>query len=169
MKLPRTIAYAIQAVARLALAPPGVPVPCSQIARQGEMPERFLLQILRKLVNHGVLESTCGVAGGYYLSRSPEKIALSEVIEALDNPLELSMPILGCMSLRMREQMAEVMRIASYAAVASFRKKTVADLINGELPFMPSELTATVANSKAEVGPRTLPLLHQLSKATATR
>jgi Rrf2 family protein len=156
MKLPRTIAYAIQAVARLALEPPGVPVPCSQIARQGEMPERFLLQILRKLVNHGVLESSCGVAGGYYLSRSPEKIALSEVIEALDNPLELSMPILGCMSPGMRAQIAEAMRTASYAAVASFRTKTVADLIDGELPFMGSEVAEIVANSKAQVQPESL-------------
>jgi len=52
------------------------------------MPERFLLQILRVLVTHGILKSTRGVEGGYSLSRSPEEISLLEVIEAIDGPLE---------------------------------------------------------------------------------
>jgi Rrf2 family protein len=51
------------------------------------MPERFLLQILRVLVTHGILKSTRGVEGGYSLSRSPEAISLLEVIEAIDGPL----------------------------------------------------------------------------------
>src|SRR5215213_4457896 len=113
MKLPRTIAYALHAVSRLALAPPGVPFPCSQLARDGDMPERFLLQILRKLVKHGILESTFGVAGGYHLSRRPEEITLSEIMEAIDNTLEYSMPTLPCMSPLVRAQIAEAMRSAS--------------------------------------------------------
>lgn len=52
------------------------------------MPERFLLQILRVLVTHGILKSTRGVEGGYSLSRSPAEISLLEVIEAIDGPLE---------------------------------------------------------------------------------
>lgn len=51
------------------------------------MPERFLLQILRVLVTHGILKSTRGVEGGYSLSRSPDTISLLEVIEAIDGPL----------------------------------------------------------------------------------
>ena len=52
------------------------------------MPERFLLQILRVLVTHGILKSTRGVDGGYSLSRPAEEISLLEVIEAIDGPLE---------------------------------------------------------------------------------
>ena len=51
------------------------------------MPERFLLQILRVLVTHGILKSTRGVEGGYSLSRAPDSISLLEVIEAIDGPL----------------------------------------------------------------------------------
>jgi Rrf2 family protein len=51
------------------------------------MPERFLLQILRVLVTHGILKSTRGVDGGYSLTRPPEKISLLEVIEAIDGPM----------------------------------------------------------------------------------
>lgn len=56
------------------------------------MPERFLLQILRNLVTHGILHSTRGVEGGYALERSPEEISLLEVIEAIDGPISPTMP-----------------------------------------------------------------------------
>ena len=50
------------------------------------MPERFLLQILRNLVNHGILGSTRGVDGGYTLERPPTDLSLLEVIEAVEGP-----------------------------------------------------------------------------------
>ena len=87
IKLSRTVAYAIQATLQLAKADSDSPVPCSRLAAQGEMPERFLLQILRNLVTHGVLKSTRGVDGGYTLARRPEEISILQVVEAIDGPL----------------------------------------------------------------------------------
>ncbi len=52
------------------------------------MPERFLLQILRVLVTHGILRSTRGVDGGYALTKPADQISLLEVIEAIDGPLD---------------------------------------------------------------------------------
>lgn len=92
MKLSRTVTYALQAALQLAKTESAHPVPCSQLAEQGQMPERFLLQILRNLVNHGVLQSTRGVEGGYRLRRKPEDISLLEVIEAVDGPMATDMP-----------------------------------------------------------------------------
>jgi len=57
------------------------------------MPERFLLQILRNLVHHGILESTRGVDGGYSLGRKPQEVSLLEVIEAADGPLISVVPL----------------------------------------------------------------------------
>jgi Rrf2 family protein len=66
VKLSRTASYALQAVLQLAQSDAsGYPVPCSRLAAEGKMPERFLLQILRSLVTHGILGSTRGVDGGY--------------------------------------------------------------------------------------------------------
>ena len=56
------------------------------------MPERFLLQILRNLVTHGILRSTRGVDGGYTLTRSPEDISLLDVIEAIEGPMDAGDP-----------------------------------------------------------------------------
>ncbi|MGE0696265.1 MAG: Rrf2 family transcriptional regulator [Pirellulales bacterium] len=92
MKLSRTVAYAVQATVLLAQAKSDSPVPCSQLAANGNMPERFLLQILRNLVTHGILQSTRGVDGGYSLGRAPEKISLLEIIEAIDGPLTAAVP-----------------------------------------------------------------------------
>ena len=87
MKLSRTVSYAVQATMQLAETDSDSPVPCSQLASQGDMPERFLLQILRNLVTSGILKSTRGVEGGYSLTRPAEQISLLEVIEAIDGPL----------------------------------------------------------------------------------
>jgi Rrf2 family protein len=56
------------------------------------MPERFLLQILRNLVTHGILRSTRGVDGGYTLTRPPDEISLLDVIEAIEGPLDAGEP-----------------------------------------------------------------------------
>jgi Rrf2 family protein len=88
MKLSRTVAYAVRATLQLAQTGSDTPVPCSKLAADGNMPERFLLQILRSLVTHGILRSTRGVDGGYALTRPPEQISLLDVIEAIEGPLD---------------------------------------------------------------------------------
>jgi Rrf2 family transcriptional regulator, cysteine metabolism repressor len=92
MKLSRTVSYAVQATLQLAQAPQGATIPCSKLAATGHMPERFLLQILRNLVTHGILQSIRGVEGGYTLERDPSTISLLEVIEAVDGPLQSNIP-----------------------------------------------------------------------------
>ena len=92
MKLSRTVAYAVQATVQLAGSPKGEPIPCRQLASAGRMPERFLLQILRTLVTHGILQSTRGVDGGYCLLRKPEDVSLLEIIEAIDGPMHARLP-----------------------------------------------------------------------------
>jgi Rrf2 family protein len=113
MKLSRTVAYAVQATLQLAQSKSGVPVPCSHLAAEGHMPERFLLQVLRHLVTHGVLHSTRGVDGGYSLERKPDEISLLDVIEAIDGPLSATLPSnngneLSSVDLRLREALEKV-------------------------------------------------------------
>jgi Rrf2 family protein len=98
MKLSRTVAYAVRATLQLAKSDSAAPVPCSQLASEGNMPERFLLQILRSLVTHGILRSTRGVDGGYSLVRPPQEVSLLEVIEAIEGPLNTGDPTAAGMS-----------------------------------------------------------------------
>src|SRR6478672_10320111 len=93
MKLSRTVNYAVKATLQLAKSESSSPVPCSQLASEGKMPERFLLQILRNLVTHGILRSTRGVDGGYALVKPADQISLLEVIEAIEGPYDASLEI----------------------------------------------------------------------------
>jgi len=106
MKLSRTAGYALAATLQLAEADPSVPIPCSRLAAQGRMPERFLLQILRSLVTHGILHSTRGVEGGYTLQRPAEDISLLDVIEAVDGPMKSAPPAVEGLSPKLLDQLA---------------------------------------------------------------
>ncbi len=95
MKLSRTVGYALQATLQLAEADgttSGRPIPCSRLAAEGGMPERFLLQILRNLVTRGILRSTRGVDGGYVLCQSLEETSLLDLMEAIDGPFSPRIP-----------------------------------------------------------------------------
>ena len=95
------------------------------------MPERFLLQILRNLVTHGILQSVRGVDGGYTLERKPEDISLLEVIEAVDGPLSSGAPVAEGLpqesQLKLREALEQVTatsrRQLSEIKLASLLKK----------------------------------------------
>jgi Rrf2 family protein len=117
----------------LASAEPGVPVPCSELARAGNMPERFLLQILRSLVTQGLLRSTRGVVGGYCLSRPPAEITLGDVVDAFDYPLAPSAAALDALEPGVRERALRTLESAARLARHELQKLTVADLLRAEL------------------------------------
>ena len=110
MRMSRASVYAISAVLQLAETPPGVPIPCSQLAKTGELPERFLLQVLRNLVNHGLLKSIRGVDGGYYLQRPASEITLLSIIEATDGPLTPIVPPLDGISEASQERLHALLK-----------------------------------------------------------
>lgn len=122
MKLSRTVSYALQATLQLARSETENPVPCSRLATEGKMPERFLLQILRNLVAHGILGSTRGVEGGYTLERDPQDISLLEVIEAIEGPLTSALPVgeglPECSRAKLEQALSEVTAVARHGLEA---------------------------------------------------
>ena len=106
-----------------------MPIPCSQLAADGRMPERFLLQILRSLVTRGLLCSSRGVDGGYYLARPADEISLSDIVEAFDNPLRPSLPVLDAFAPEVRKRILSSLNGASTAAHNELAKLTMADLM----------------------------------------
>ena len=127
MKLSRTALYAIQAIVQLGAAGPGALVPSRQLAQSGEIPERFLLQILRGLVAEGLLTSKRGVFGGYSLGRGLEEISLLDIIEAVEGPLVLEMPPLPAP----QRKLAEALRAVSMQVRADLAAIKVSQLITG--------------------------------------
>ena len=79
--------YAIKAL--LALADPARPQPVriADLAREEQIPPKFLELILLGLKNHGVLQSRKGKGGGYLLARDPSDIYLGQIVRMFDGPL----------------------------------------------------------------------------------
>ncbi|MBI2434092.1 MAG: Rrf2 family transcriptional regulator [Candidatus Hydrogenedentes bacterium] len=61
-------------------------VPVEAIAEEHNIPVKFLEATLTQLRKRGLLKSRRGPAGGYALTRPPDKISLAEVIRTLDGP-----------------------------------------------------------------------------------
>jgi Rrf2 family protein len=74
----------------LAEAPPGSPpIPTNRIAREANVPRKFLELILADLREAGFLHSHRGKMGGYCLSRPVHLISLGEIIRVIEGPLAL--------------------------------------------------------------------------------
>ena len=133
MKVSRTMAYAVQALLQLAAADAEGPISCSHLAREGHMPERFLLQILRSLVTSGILRSIRGVEGGYLLAKPPQEISMLEIYEACDGRLDTTVPALKGFPEGSREALSNVMDRIAAAARRELSRVSVADLLeNGQ-------------------------------------
>jgi Rrf2 family protein len=104
------------------------------------MPERFLLQVLRNLVNEGLLKSTRGVDGGYRLAKPLSQITLLEVVEAIDGPVQPDLPQIGGLTPQSQRRLTEVLGdIADdakkrLASVTLAQLKPAAPLANSNMP-----------------------------------
>ena len=57
------------------------------IAKQNQIPEQFLNQIMLTLRNAGFVRSRRGAQGGYVLAREPREMTLGEIARLMDGPL----------------------------------------------------------------------------------
>jgi Rrf2 family protein len=90
MKLTRASSYALHAVAYMASHKNDSPVASHNIAKatKPNIPERFLLKVLKPLVSARVLQSVKGPNGGYKLARPATTISVLEIIEAVDGAIQ---------------------------------------------------------------------------------
>lgn len=84
--LSKTAEYALRAVACLA---DGESQACSadQLAERTQVPRRYLHKVLQDLCHAALVQSRSGPGGGYTLTRSPDKISILDVVNAV-SPLE---------------------------------------------------------------------------------
>lgn len=82
--------YALRALFVLGENKGDDPVMIADIARQANVPRKFLEQILLEMKRRGIVHSRRGKYGGYALGRRPEDISFAEVFRLTDGPLALS-------------------------------------------------------------------------------
>ena len=80
-----------------------MPVQVSEIAKNEQIPQKFLESILLTLRKAGFLGSKKGKHGGYYLRKKPSEIVMADVMRILEGPIAM----VPCVSLNFYEKCAD--------------------------------------------------------------
>lgn len=84
MKFNQATDYAFRIMLHMASIPYGTRKVGAELAKTSNIPERFLLKIMRYLVNAKLLHSYRGVDGGFALAKKPKDISLLDVVTAIE-------------------------------------------------------------------------------------
>jgi Rrf2 family protein len=87
MELTRKGEYAIRGIVYLATRPDDQVCLLSDIAAAVDVPPTFLAKIFQQFSKIGFVKSYRGTGGGFVLGRTPDKITLLEVVEAVEGPI----------------------------------------------------------------------------------
>jgi Rrf2 family protein len=87
MRISRRAEYALRALLLIAKDQEEKVHQIQELSDRGNIPVKFLEQILLKLRNEGLLTSKRGVGGGYSLRKRPSDIVVLDVVELLDGPI----------------------------------------------------------------------------------
>lgn len=82
--------YAVMAMVELAGRGDCGPVSLAQLAQSQEVTLPYLEQIFSKLKQSGLVRSVRGPGGGYALARPAKDIAISDVVQAVDESLKMT-------------------------------------------------------------------------------
>jgi Rrf2 family transcriptional regulator, iron-sulfur cluster assembly transcription factor len=88
MKLTTRGHYSVKALLDLSLQKNYGPASVTEIAQRQSLPAPYLEKLLIELRRAGLVVSVRGSQGGYQLARSPAKISVGQVLEALEEWIE---------------------------------------------------------------------------------
>ena len=87
--------YAVRAMANLALSGQEIPKSIRNISSEEDISPEFLEQIFYKLKKAGVINSSRGPTGGFFLARPASEISLKDIFLAVEEGLDLT-PCTAC-------------------------------------------------------------------------
>jgi len=122
--------YAVMAMADLGKVEPGKPVALADVAERQEISLSYLEQLFGKLRRAGLVKSVRGPGGGYMLSRSTSEIRISDVITAVDEPINATRcsNAEGCHSDKARCLTHDLWQALSYQIHLYLSSVTLADV-----------------------------------------
>jgi len=89
MKISTRGRYSTRLLLQLALNYGKGPTLLKEISKAQDISQKYLNQLIMPLKVAGLVLGTRGAHGGYLLARPPEKIKLSEIITAVEGPINL--------------------------------------------------------------------------------
>ncbi|MBF0129396.1 MAG: Rrf2 family transcriptional regulator [Alphaproteobacteria bacterium] len=95
MRLSTKGRYAVMAMADLACNEKGRPIALADIADRQEISLSYLEQLFGRLRKGGLVRSVRGPGGGYLLARTRDQIRISDIILAVDEPIQATRCAIG--------------------------------------------------------------------------
>jgi Rrf2 family protein len=136
MRISRRAEYALRALLLIAKNQKVKVHQIQELSERGNIPVKFLEQILLHLRNEGLLTSKRGVGGGYSLRKRASDIAVLDIVELIDGPiaplpcaLERPSEPCGCPD-PTRCPLRPLMRQTREMVRELFSSKTVQDLLD---------------------------------------
>ncbi|KEI01514.1 Rrf2 family transcriptional regulator [Clostridium botulinum] len=90
MKLSTKGRYGVRAMVDLAINYGESPVSIKSIAGRQNISELYLEQLFSPLRKAKLIKSVRGAQGGYVLNKHPKEISVSDIIDVLEGPIEIS-------------------------------------------------------------------------------
>ncbi|NUQ25477.1 MAG: Rrf2 family transcriptional regulator [Saprospiraceae bacterium] len=88
--------YAIRAVVHLAIhSSESHKIGVKEVAEALDVPGPFLAKVLQQLSKNGLISSTKGPSGGFYLSERDKSASMRKVVESIDGPDIFTSCLLG--------------------------------------------------------------------------
>lgn len=95
VRLSKRVEYGLIAIRHIATRTNGDIVTAKEIADKYQIPYELLAKVLQKLSRSGLITSTQGVRGGYALTKNPNEVSVSMIINAIEGA---TMGIAQCMT-----------------------------------------------------------------------
>ena len=89
MKLTKKTDYALRVLQDLATLEKGQVLPAKEMAKSNELSLKFLQSVLSDLAKEGLVKSTPGPKGGFFLNQPASEITVYRVVEVLEGPVHL--------------------------------------------------------------------------------
>lgn len=133
--------YALKAMVRLAANYNQGYLSTGIIAKDENIPKKFLEQILLELKHAKLVNSRQGIGGGYYLLKPPDEVSMAELYRIFDGPIAL----VPCVSLNFYEPCDDCLD----EATCYLRKELIEIREKTRKIMMEANLQSFLNNSKA--------------------
>jgi FeS assembly SUF system regulator len=151
LRISKITDYGIVLLTELARGERGELHAARELSEAVALPLPVVSKTLKALTRHGLLVSHRGAKGGFSLAREPERISVSQVIDALEGPVGLTECTIAGSECQ-RESICgvrEPWQRINGVIVQALRQVSLADLISSPTDVIDFPLTAT-----SEAAPR---------------
>jgi Rrf2 family transcriptional regulator, cysteine metabolism repressor len=129
LKLTCASSYALHAVVFMARQKTDAPVASHKIAHALDMPDRFLLKVLKPLVEANLLRSIKGPKGGYQLARPTTEISVLAIVERVDGAIDGKLPKTKMPAHSLDHKLRDICAESADAIRATLEKFHISDLV----------------------------------------